>query len=272
LLTLAALYAASRWFSAVDELEGRPYWLVAWASLAVASALNGVPQSSIPWGMALILPGSLLFLYYPRIQRINFLLLLGLIGLSGLPFTPAASGWAGLVGNGFTVWTFLLIVAHGFMVLGYLEQALKPGGEPGALESWARLVYPLGLILIIQSMVALGLVGWPGALTLGVWWLALMSNTLIVAILLLIRRFGVSAPYFQLPSSSKLRIVSDYVLPRIEPIFRLDWLYRVAWQLFYFLGKILKLFSSILEGEGGILWTALILVLLIALFSGTGVN
>ncbi len=272
LLTLAALYAASRWLSAVDEVNGRPYWIVAWASLAVASVLNGVPQSSIPWGIALILPGSLLFLYYPRIQRINFLLLLGLIGILGLPYTQAASGWAGLVGNGFSVWTFLLIIAHGMMVLGYLEQALKPGGEAGALESWARLVYPLGLILIIQAMVALGLVGWPGAFTPGVWWLGLISNALIVAVLLLIRRFGVIAPYFQLPTSSRIRTVSDWVLPRIEPVFRLEWLYRVAWRLYHSLGKILKLFSSIMEGEGGILWTALILVLLIALFTGMGVN
>lgn len=272
LLALAALYAAARWLTAVDAVDGRPFWVIAWASFAAASVLNGAPQASIPWGMALMLPGSLLFLYYPRIQRINYLLLFGLVGLLGLPYTPAASGWTGLLGNGVNIWTFFLIIAHGLMVIGYLEHALKPGGEAGALESWARLVLPLGLILIIQSIIALGLVGWPGAFTPGVWWLALISNALILIALVLIRRSGISAPYFQLPSSSKLRIISDWFFPRIEPVFRLDWLYQVAWKLYNFLGRILKIISSILEGEGGILWTLLILVLLITLLSGAGIN
>lgn len=272
LLALAALYGAVRWLSAADEIDGRPYWIIAWASFAAASVMNGEPQASIPWGMALILPGSLLFLYYPRIQRINFLLLFGLLGLLGLPYTPAASGWSGLIGGGFTLWTLLLIIAQGLMVLGYLEHALKPGGEAGALESWARLVFPLGLILILQSMITLGLVGWPGAFTPGVWWVALISSGLLVAALILIRRFGVSAPYFQLPSSSKVRTAADWFFPRIEPLFRLEWLYRAAWKLYDLLGRILRLFSSILEGEGGIIWMVLILVLLISLLTGMGIN
>lgn len=272
LLALAALYAAARWLTADDEIEGRPYWIVAWASFATACVLNGVPQASIAWGIALILPGSLLFLYYPRVQRINFLLFFGIIGLLGLPFTPAASGWAGLAANGVTLWTFLFIIAHGLMVLGYLIRILRPGGEAGALESWARLVFPLGLILIIQSMIALGLVGWPGALTLGVWWLPLVSMVFIVTVVILIRRFGTSLPNFQLPASSGIRKVTDWMFPRLDPIFRLEWIYRVAWHIFNFFGRILNSFSALLEGEGGVLWTILILVLLITLLISGGAN
>jgi hypothetical protein len=272
LLALAALYAAARWLTADDEIEGRPYWIVAWASFATACVLNGVPQASIAWGIALILPGSLLFLYYPRVQRINFLLFFGIIGLLGLPYTPAASGWAGLAANGVTLWTFLFIIAHGLMVLGYLNRVLRPGGETGALESWARLVFPLGLILIIQAMIALGLVGWPGALTLGVWWLPLVSTVLIVTAVIIIRRFGAGLPHFHLPASSGVRQVTDWLLPRLDPVFRLEWVYRVAWHIFNFFGRILNSFSTLLEGEGGVLWTILILVLLITLLTSGGAN
>jgi len=272
LLALAALYAAARWLTAADEIEGRPYWIVAWASFATACVLNGVPQASIAWGIALILPGSLLFLYHPRVQRINFLLYFGIIGLLGLPYTPAASGWAGLAANGVTLWTFLFIIAHGLMVLGYLNRVLRPGGEVGSLESWARLVFPLGLILIIQSMIALGLVGWPGALTLGVWWLPLVSTVLIITAVILIRRFGAGLPYFHLPASSGIRKVTDWLFPRLDPIFRLEWVYRVAWHVFNFFGRILNSFSALLEGEGGVLWTILIFVLLITLLTSGGAN
>ena len=270
LLAIAALYAASRWLSAKDEIEGRPFWIVAWASLATVSVLNGHPQASIPWGLALLLPGSLLFLYYPRVQRMNFLLYFGLIGLIGLPYTPLASGWLGLVGSGFNLWTVFFILTHTLMVLGYINRILLPGGEVGALESWARVVYPLGLIIIIQANLTLGLIGWPGSLTIGLWWLPLVSTLLAGIAFILIRRLGISAPYLQLPASSWLTTVLDWISPRIEPIFRLEWLYRLAWSIYTFIGKILQIFSGILEGEGGILWTLLLLLLLISAFAGGG--
>lgn len=272
LLALAALYAAARWLSAVDEIDGRPYWIVAWASLAAASVLNGAPQASIAWGMALILPGSLMFIYYPRVQRINFLLFFGLFGLLGLPFTPAASGWAGLAANGFNIWTLAFIIAHALMVLGYLDRIMQPGGAAGALESWARIVFPFSLILIIQSMIALGLIGWPGAFTLGVWWLSLISTTLIILVVIFIYRQGVSSPYFQMPASSRVGKVMDWLFLRLEPVFRLEWLYQLVWHLYNYFGRIMKVFSSVLEGEGGILWTVLLLVLLITIITGGGIN
>ena len=270
LLAIAALYAASRWLSAKDEIEGRPYWIVAWASLATVSVLNGQPQSSLPWGLTLLLPGSLLFLYYPRVQRMNFLLYFGLIGLIGLPYTPLASGWLGLAGSGFNLWTIFFVLAHTLMVLGYINRILVPGGEVGALESWARFVYPLGLIIIIQAILTLGLIGWPGSLTLGLWWLPLVSTLLAVSAFVLIRRLGISAPYLQLPASSWLNAALDWITPRIEPIFRLEWLYQILWSIYTFAGKILQVFSNILEGEGGILWTILLLLLLISAFAGGG--
>ena len=120
LLAAAALYAAFRWLRAADEIVGRPFWIIAWSSFAMLSVLNGAPTASLAWGSALILPGSLLFLYFPRIQRMNFLLHFGLISLVGLPFTPLASGWTGLTAGGFNLWTVLFTLAHAVMVLGYL--------------------------------------------------------------------------------------------------------------------------------------------------------
>ena len=270
MLAVAALYAAFRWLSAADEIEGRPFWIVAWASLATASVLNGNSDASLAWGLILILSGSLLFLYYPRVQRMNFLLYFGLIGLIGLPYTPAASGWAGLIANGVNFWTFLFIIAHAVMVFGYLNRALQPGGEVGSLESWARIVYPLGLIIIIQSILIMGLIGWPGSLTLGVWWLGLISSLLVIAAFILIRRLGITPPYIQLPASSGFTKAINWVIPRIEPLFRMEWIYRIVWWINNLLGKILSGFSTILEGDGGILWMILLLVLLISILVGRG--
>ena len=272
MLAVAALYAAVRWLSAVDEMEGRPFWIIGWAALATSSVLNGAPSASLAWGIALLLPGSLLFLYYPRVQRMNFLLYFGLIGLIGAPFTPLASGWSGMIAAGFSFWTLLFILAHAFLILGYLNRILQPGGEAGALESWARLVYPLGLIIIIQAMVTLGLIGWPGSLTPGIWWLALLSMLLVVSVVVLVKKLDIQPPYIQLPASSPLTKILDWLLPRLEQIFRLEWLYRILWQTYNVLGSALRSFSAVLESQGGVLWTILLLALLISFLTGGGTN
>jgi hypothetical protein len=272
LLLLAGFYAAVRWLRASDEIAGRPFWIIAWSALATASVLNGAPAASLAWGIALILPGSLLFLYYPRIQRMNFLLYFGLIGLVGLPFTPIASGWAGFTADGFNVFSILYLLIHTMMVLGYLNRILQPGGEPGTLESWARLVYPLGLIFIIQAIFSLGLIGWPSSLTVGVWWLPLISNLLIIGIILLANKLGISPPNYTLPASSRMAKVFETIMPRLEPILRLEWLYKVMWRINNWIGKLLNAISTLLESEGGILWTFILLVLLISLLSGGGLN
>ena len=270
LLSIAALYAAFRWLSATDEIEGRPFWIIAWASLAVASVLNGEPQASLAWGLALILPGSLFFLYFPRVQRMNFLLFFGLIGLVGLPYTPLASGWVGLVGDGVTLWTLIFLITHAVMIFGTVNRALQPGGEAGALETWARIAYPLGFIIIIQAIIILGLVGWPGSLTMGIWWLPAVSLILVIGAVILIRRYGIEPPYIQLPASSGLAKILDWIQPKLETIFRLEWVYRVILWFFNLIGKVLKYFSIIIEGQGGILWTILLLVLLVAMLMTGG--
>ena len=270
MLAIAALYAAFRWLSANDEIEGRPFWIVAWSSLATASVLNGDSSASLAWGLTLILSGSLLFLFYPRVQRMNFLIFFGLIGLAGLPYMPGASGWSGLVANGINLWTFLFIIAHAVMVFGYLNRAIQPGGEAGALESWARIVYPLGLIIIIQSILVMGLIGWPGSLTIGVWWPGMVSALLVIASFILIRKLGITPPYIQLPASSGFTKALNWVIPRLEPVFRLEWVYRVVWWVNNLVGKLLYGFSTILEGDGGILWMILLLVLLMTILTGGG--
>jgi hypothetical protein len=270
ILALTALLGALRWLATADEIEGRPFWIISWASFAVFSVLNGEARASIVWGLALILPGSLLFLYFPRVQRMNFLLFFGLAGLIGLPYTPAASGWVGLIGRQFSFWSTLFMISHVLLVLGYLRQALKPGGQPGALESWARIVYPMGMIVIIQAIFALGLVGWPNVLTMGVWWMSLVTTALITIAVVLIIRLGITPPYIQLPANSSLAKFRDWVQQKLRPLFNLQRFYQTALKLSDLAADGLRSVSNLLEGDGGILWAILFLVLLVSIITGRG--
>ena len=167
---LAAVYGAAMWANATDEISGRPYWLIGLGGLAVASVIQGQPRASLAWGLILILPGSLLFLFSARRRQILFLPVLAVIGITGLPFTPASSAWTGVFTAPFNLWQVLLLIAHSLLFLGFLRFIFLPGDDLGKMERWIQAMYPTGLAVLVLALIFIGLIGWPGALGVGLWW------------------------------------------------------------------------------------------------------
>ena len=52
LTAFAGLYAGYYWLMAKNEIEGRSFWVLGMASLAIASALRGQPVAAQAWGLA----------------------------------------------------------------------------------------------------------------------------------------------------------------------------------------------------------------------------
>jgi hypothetical protein len=77
---LAALYSGISWFTAANELEGRPAWVLGFSSLSIASAVRAQPGASLAWGVAAVFSGGLLFLSSARDRQISWITLLGLFG------------------------------------------------------------------------------------------------------------------------------------------------------------------------------------------------
>src|SRR5690606_32179134 len=142
------------------------------------------------WGLGLLLSGSLLFLFNPPIRRIRFLPLLGLLGFIGLPYTLAASGWEGLLPDTFGFTSVIMIITHAFLVLGYIRYIVGSDSTVTGLEKYARITFPLGLVTLIQTILVLGLVGWPNVLIVGHLLGSLGSLSLVLIGLLVGWRFG----------------------------------------------------------------------------------
>ena len=272
LLTISALYASFMWSKKENNLEGRPYWIIAFSSLAIACAINGNPEASRAWGIALLLPGSLLFLFKPAIKRMRFLLFLGLFGIIALPFTPTASGWQGLIGNGLNFWNLLLVLAHAFLVLGYIRHFASAGESSTGLESWSKIIYPLGLVFLIQTFIGIGLIGWPGVLTTANWWGGITSLGIVIVVLLVIRSMKLKPPYRVITPFKQVTTIIQKIFEITGSFIRLDWLYKTLWSVFDYLSKFILRIVSVLEGEGGILWALLFLVLLLSLLSIGGTS
>jgi hypothetical protein len=257
LAAVAALYAGWMWLRASDEILGRPFWILGMASLSVAASLRGNPTGSISWGVMLILGGGLLFLFSARQKSTIWLPLLGVWGLSALPFSASASVWQ--TGNQ-NSWLLVIpfLPAQALLMAGFIRHVLHPGETSlESQERWTKILYPTGLFLLAAIVILLGLWGWAGASSLGQWWAALLAN-------------GLAAGFTALALNVLIRIAPASNSGYWTRIFRLEWLYHVLTAIYEFFRRIANIITSSLEGEGGLLWSLLLLALILSVLSSRG--
>lgn len=250
---VAALFGGWMWLRAPDELTGRPFWIIGLASLAMASALHGNPAGAAAWGVALILAGGTLFLASAQQIWFNRILLLGAWSISSLPFSLTASGWQ----NNSGTFDFLLpvfIITQSFLIAGFVRHALRTSTR-ASFESqpvWVKRIYPAGIGLLILIQLVLGFWEWNGALQFTDWIPGLLASCLSLGLLWAIPRFPVLNP-----------VPAHWLQPASAS--RFDLPYRNIWAFYRWLGGVSQTISEILEGEGGIMWVLLFLILFVSL-------
>jgi hypothetical protein len=261
LSAVAALYAGWMWLRFPDSIQSRPYWIIGLTALAVASALRAHPLGAVAWGCALILAGGALFLASTYHLWLKRALWIGLWGISALPLTLTSSGWeshAGSVGGAIAILIgLLLLVAHAFLLAGYYRHITRLSAQTplDTLDRPARLMYPVGIGVLLSTLTLLGLWGWKGAFQIGSWLSALISVSLAGVILWLFPRLSLLAP-----------ARAHWVRPPSAGAW-MDWLFGLLWGLYRVLGRFSRALLSILEGEGGILWALLFLVFFLTLLT-----
>ena len=261
---LAALYGSAMWLASSPAQNARIYWVIALAGLAVASVARGSAHSSIAWGVALLLAGSVLFLYSAQSRRVMFIPLAAVVGVTGLPFTPAAHGWNGVLGAAFDTYSLFFILAVLMLCLGYARRALAPREELYRMERWIHTVYPSGLVILILAQWGIMAAGWrQGFFVPGVWWASLpVLIALLTGLWVFVRR-----PAFTLINvrSNWLAAFAQNVGSGLAAFFRLNWLYRFLGWGYGLAENFFQLLTEIFEGDGGILWAVVMLILLASL-------
>ncbi len=249
LALIAGVYGGWMWLRAPDELDGRPHWIIGIAALSVTSALIGNTSGAVAWGCALILAGGALFLASVQQAWLNRILLVGAFSLSSLPFSLTAGAWS----NNLGYFTPFALAAQALLMAGYIRHALRPGDRDSlnAQPNWTRRVYPAGIGLLIAIQILLGLISWGGAHQIGVWIYALLASLLTFGLVWATPRFRVLNP-----------IRAQWLNPISS---RLGTIYDVFWGIYRVLGRSSEIINSTLEGDGGIMWILLFLVLFISL-------
>jgi hypothetical protein len=272
LTTLAGLYAGINWMNARDELHGRPFWVLGTSSLAVASAILNQPSACFAWSIASLLSGGLIFSTSMRHKNLLPIVFLGLFNFSALPFSPTWMGTTLFQYNNsfsdtinpplfyFLSFTFLLI--HSLLLAGFFRHAFRgvistPEVAKEHVERWVWFLYPVGLIFIAvtHSLFSVFLQPNLNDIPMISWIMGALAVLLSVLIGYLSLRYPQFFPY-------KDQSIKN---SPINNLLSLEWLYRFFWKLFRLITKLVGLLSTILEGDGGILW-ALVLFALIFVF------
>jgi len=253
--SIAALYGAWMWLRSPDELTGRPYWLIGFGALAIASALRGNTIGATAWSCALILSGGALFLASAESRWLDRALYLGVFGISAFPFSITATGWLSERGGLWYAFPILLLAQAGLLA-GFIRMSQRSSSRTTFENQpiWARNVYPFGIYIILLTILVLGFFGWNGTLEIGNLFTDLLTPLLTFGLLWLIPRARILNP-----------VRAHWVQPAEGTWFSL--ISQNAWDLYRSTRRLLNAFSRVLEGESGIMWTLLFLTLFISIFT-----
>lgn len=262
---LGTLFGSIKWYLSQDELSGRPYWLMAFSSLALIGLLNGRPDITATLGLVMVVLGCWSFLQSIQFSWLKYLSAVAALALIGLPFTPAATMPAAL-SQGATNSFFFVWIGLAFLVAGLVKFSAKQSDENRSVENWQRFFYIVGMVFLL-------LAPWVVEAWYFSEWLTFSGiiSSLAVIILLgivLTLTFNIkvrSMILAKIPTRfSALAEKAGFVL---QQFFRFDWFYRFIGVFVNLLERMLNSINAILEGEGGILWALVFLVLLVSLIS-----
>lgn len=233
---------------------------VLFASMALSIAFGNATTITSWIGLFLVV-GGLIFLFSARSKGLIWIGVLICLAFTGLPFTPFTGIWGGFTGVNMAV--LLLILIHGFTLTGVVKKVLKTNDGLAQKENWVIVIYAFGILLMLISAFLIWLKIPPRPFDEGFWQgglLAAGTGALLIAI------GWVIAKLFK-KTNARLRSNAVYqrVLTGLRKTVRFTWLKRILNGIFQLFQAITKIFSNILESDGGLFWSLLLLVLIVTL-------
>lgn len=260
LAIIAVVYGAVLWFTSADEIIGRPYWIVSFSALAMVCLLQGRPEISTTWGSAMILGGGLLSLFTSRQIRLLFIPLLGFVCLTGIIFTPLSIGWSGIWISPFLPSNLIFMIGHSLLVGGFLKHTFRQEGTQVEIDRWVQIIYPAGLLVLVVSNI---IIGFWSIRDFGVqsFWIGPTVSTGLALFWLVIRSWLERGK----PIQSLFKTIGSRIGTVTAAIIGLRWLYIIIAIIYKIIRQFVLWLTSLLEGDGGVLWALLVLLLIITL-------
>jgi formate hydrogenlyase subunit 3/multisubunit Na+/H+ antiporter MnhD subunit len=273
---LGLLIGAVQWWESSDPRQGLSYMTLAQSSLAFLAALWGGEQAGLgvlAIGLATILGGAVMFLnngFNPEDRLWAIPVALGAYVLVGGPlmvgFIGAAVIYGGLITSGGWIVFIACVLGQILLAASYLRLVFAPAEETVKGEPIIGVAYLFGLIFPLAFALVGGLAVGSLAESVGEPALDLFAPQSLTALGAVVVSIigGVGLWRFE----SMIRAQAGNAWSVASAVARLDWLYTLAWDIYRFFGRILRIAAAVLEGEGGVLWTIVAALLVWLLFRG----
>jgi hypothetical protein len=256
---LVVLMAGLQWWIASSSFERREIFcfLIPIFALQTAFFSSTVDRLFLASGGILILGVGLIFLYsgfLPHRRWLSAFLVLWAVVFAGVPFSPMSLWivhvYSGVLSPASLTIVLPLLLVHILILSSILRLAFEPVEEFPSNEPLFLVLYSLGML------VCLIFIFFPG-------WTAPISF------------FGVAFPVFLLTVavgfwylSRHIHRINASLSQFLETLFRLQWLQNVLLFLFGQLAYWISGLESFLSGEGVMLWSLGIALLLFLAFRG----
>jgi hypothetical protein len=264
-LTLAsaigAVVGGLRWAFAEDPVQGRPFFILAIASTGVLAAgmdpsMAGVILANT--GALILLVGSAFSLAEIHSPSHRIWPIAAAMLVVGAPFTLSGV-IAGALATGFvsvgTAWLAILgAIGLAALGIGVVSGATAPQTNWPIGESMVRVVYGLGIALPVLVAIGMGFqMASARSLAGGVFFAGVVLAALLGRVAL--RRL----PY-------RYKELGMRAAARLDPAS----LYRGAWRAYVGVLGFVRALAQPLEGEGGMLWMLVVVILVILGVRGAG--
>ncbi len=254
------------WLLFARQLDAHRYWLLGCSGLAVVACASQLEEASQALGTAGVLLGSLIVFSRRQQPQLRPIFVISGLGILSLPFTPAWQAASlypepNLAFSTSPAW-IVILVAHVFLVAGFLLIIFHSWPPLNGLAPWLALVYSTGLVILPLSHWLVLIFGSPGISNDLQAFPSLGSGWAGIAVFI----FSITLAWFILRSPVQFDRVGSHLV-RV-PVLALA--ARLVEPVYSFAGRLIGFFEANMEGEAGTLWTLLFILLLFALLFQLG--
>jgi len=267
--TIASLTGAVGWLLSENSFSGISYAALGICGIVFECALSRAQSVLILWGVSIALTCAPLSLYQIHNRFMNLLVFLVVLCFSGIPYMPNAAGWEGLMSSPNLVQNIVFVLIVMILIAGALIHIFRKGERKfSELEPWMRSVYPIGFIISIGTYVFISTTAFDTPFSMGV--IPASSAALGGGIFL-----ALLVKY--MPASSRTQNAAAWGRAGMTLFWRgmqnlmdMNWLIGYLRWFSKIFESFLRMVSTVLENNGGLIWELLILALLIVIAFGGG--
>jgi hypothetical protein len=260
-LVVSILFGSIKWLFAKSPIQGLPFWLLCLTSFGLVFFLNGERESLSALAILMVAAGGLEFLCITNTLTTRIVIPgLGLT-LMGFPFTPTALLWKGILNP--AVGGISIFLAMGTLLLfaGIIRNVQKIDCEDTQPERWMRLFYQVGLGILYFSPWVTLIWNFQADTETNILW-APITCVSIIGVSIVINRLKVLRALKSLTGEMQLEIWVNRIGNLVDRFFSFNWLIKFLTLIFKVSRRVSTVIITMLEGDGGLIWAILFLVLL----------